>query len=30
MSSGDALRTDGKGMTAMPGLIDMHIQLNGE
>ncbi len=26
----DALKIDGKGMTAMPGLIDMHIHLNGE
>ncbi len=26
----DALKIDGKGMTAIPGLIDMHIHLNGE
>ena len=26
----DILVSGGKGMTAMPGLIDMHIHLNGE
>jgi len=25
----DALRVDGKGLTAMPGIIDMHIHLKG-